>query len=462
MQAFQSRYWKAFCLLSRRAEELLPPTAGINPGAEYHTFEEITLGKLKPYQYRLDVKFDDEVLDEGWTGMPNILRNHYRDLGLKDQEFAWIIHLLVHQWTREPPRPRQQNLPMSASIGARRRYARHLRNLGLLFSTRRYYTAETSPEPELVGKLETLEYHLESLWHNLVRVARWKQASKPLEEFAIDIPESVLEKIVKGEYHDTPQRWIDHANQHVREIIRRHKAGEYIPEDQRWALLWQNGIVEGNPTSTIPKSTSRKSTSRKATSSFWHRQQEDSISREDSLSKEDEQHQQDKTAGVVVHPDDLPALVLNEDEVLVERGDQLLRMDLVEVVKEDIRQMARRGGIPSRLEVYYSVEHALGDGSDEWTPEEQARIARRNRLHRELEATYRRLGAFTLEEALQWYFSPQLAARILADKPEIERERIEGWVAYTRQAKGLNNPGGFLRTKIESEETAPPVGNEQR
>jgi len=93
----------------------------------YHG-EETMVGRLRPHQYRLDVKFDDEVLDEGWTGMPNILRNHYRDLGIRDQEFAWIIHLLVHQWTREPPRPRQQNLPMSAGIDARRRYARHLRD----------------------------------------------------------------------------------------------------------------------------------------------------------------------------------------------------------------------------------------------------------------------------------------------------------------------------------------------
>gem|GEM_PF-3752785 len=59
---------------------------------------------------------------------------------------------------------------------------------------------------------------------------------------------------------------------------------------------------------------------------------------------------------------------------------------------------------------------------------------------------------------MQEYFTPGLVARILEGRSASERERIEGWVAYTRQAPGLRNPAGFLRTKIEGAETAPPTG----
>jgi hypothetical protein len=118
------------------------------------------------------------------------------------------------------------------------------------------------------------------------------------------------------------------------------------------------------------------------------------------------------------------------------------------------------------------VAHALGEGGEEWTEEEEARIERMTRLERELRRRYELLGGFSLEDALQQYFSPQFTARILEGKgPALSRspewsegaaegtkelERIEGWVAYTRSAKGLINPGGFLRTKIESDEEPPP------
>jgi hypothetical protein len=102
------------------------------------------------------------------------------------------------------------------------------------------------------------------------------------------------------------------------------------------------------------------------------------------------------------------------------------------------------------------VAHALGEGGEEWTEEEEARIERMTRLERELQRRYELLGGFSLEDALQQYFSPQFTARILDGQGTEELERIEGWVAYTRSAKGLINPGGFLRTKIESDEEPPP------
>jgi len=163
--------------------------------------------------------------------------------------------------------------------------------------------------------------------------------------------------------------------------------------------------------------------------------------------------------GAVFVPDDeLAGLTLAEDQVLLAQDDGgYLAVAMAELVKQDLR--ACRGSVYTYepTECFYSVQHALGVGGDDWLPEEQERIDRLRALERDLGDRYKRLGAPALEEALQQYFSARLAAEFLAGSDPAERERIEDWVAYTRQAKGLENPAGFLRSRIESTEEAPPL-----
>ena len=155
---------------------------------------------------------------------------------------------------------------------------------------------------------------------------------------------------------------------------------------------------------------------------------------------------------------ELPGLTLAEDQVLLPQDDEgYLAVPMAELVKQDLR--ACRGSLLhyEPTDCFYSVQHALGEGGDDWLPEEQERIDRLRGLERDIGARYERLGAPTLEEALQQYFSARLAANFLADEDPAERERIENWVAYTRKAKGLENPAGFLRSRIESTEEPPPL-----
>ena len=162
---------------------------------------------------------------------------------------------------------------------------------------------------------------------------------------------------------------------------------------------------------------------------------------------------------VFVPPDELPGFALAQDQVLLPQddGEGYLAVPMIELVKQDLR--ACRGSLLhyAPTDCFYSVQHALGEGGDDWLPEEQERRDLLRRLERDLSARYERLGAPTLEEALQQYFSAQLAARFLADKDPAERKRIENWVAYTRKARGLENPAGFLRSRIESTEEPPPL-----
>jgi hypothetical protein len=203
------------------------------------------------------------------------------------------------------------------------------------------------------------------------------------------------------------------------------------------------------------------------------------ISRSDSqtpnadLPKEDTPY-----PGAVFVPDaELRRFKLAEDQVLLPWADNgYLAVPIVEVVKQDLRIS---GGYPgSHTECFYSVQHALGESPqapprgldrldptacrEDRLPEEQERIDRMSRLEQALSECYARLGAFSLEEALHQFFSPNLVTQFLNDKPESEHARIADWVTYVRQQKNLINIAGFLRTKIEGGETSPFPGRGAR
>lgn len=154
-------------------------------------------------------------------------------------------------------------------------------------------------------------------------------------------------------------------------------------------------------------------------------------------------------------PDQLPAYTLAEDQVLVEWDEGYLAVPLKDVIKRDLEQDGDLFGFTQRTQCYYSVSHALGEGGDAWSPEEEQKLALEHRLIDELKVAYRRLGAFSLEDGLSVYFSPQLVATLLQDRTPVDRQRIEDWLAYVRQNQNLKNPAGFLRTRIEGDEYPP-------
>lgn len=170
---------------------------------------------MNKQQYRLEIRFGDEILEAGFTAVPNLFLKRYRYLGISDAAAMWVIHLLRFKWSEEAPYPTQAGLPMACNEKTRRRYARQLRNLGLLFTRRRHYTKETAPGPDLVGKLEALEYHFDSLFHNIVRVDGWLAAKKPLAEFAIEIPFEIVRKVVHGYFQDVPKTIKRECEQHL-------------------------------------------------------------------------------------------------------------------------------------------------------------------------------------------------------------------------------------------------------
>ncbi len=414
-------------------------------------------------RYKLQVRFGDDLLEAGFTAVPNLFLTNYRDLGISDGAALWVIHVLRFKWTEDNPYPRRTSIPMNANRDTQKRYAAELRRLGLLFTRRIYWTSQDAPpRRELVGKIRALEYDFTSLFHNLVRISRWKAEGRSLDEFQVEIPPEIAEKVVDGYFHHVPVEW--------KQVCTAMEGRKSLPcsealggENHPLVLEGENRTLEAGalggenhplvlggdfqPVENHPND--NKDTD-------YNKKQEDP--------KEKGQQQQDTwppaaAVAVVVPIQELRKLSLEDDQVLVPLNGDDSRFAVVpisEVVRHELRQ--QRINPSYRAEVYYSIEHALGEGPDDWTEEELARMRQAQAVERELRRRYKRIGAFTLEEALSRFFTRQFVDSLMRDKPPSEHERIEGWIAYVRRQGNLTNPAGFLRTVIESGESPPGVG----
>ncbi len=166
--------------------------------------------------------------------------------------------------------------------------------------------------------------------------------------------------------------------------------------------------------------------------------------------------------GVLMTDDEIKTYPLADDEVFVELAEGIQPVRLSSLVQQDILETERRFGMPAWTPCFYSAEHLLGLGGDDWTPEEERKRAVHGVLRRELESLYKEIGAFSLDEALSLYFTADIVARYHSDEPG-EQQRLRGWLRYVRSdaGQGLENPAGFLRSRIESGQW-PPRGTEGR
>ena len=423
-------------------------------------------------RYKLQVRFGDDLLEAGFTAVPNLFLNNYRDLGISDGAALWIVHLLKFRWTEDNPYPRRSSIPMNANKDTQKRYARQLRNLGLLFTKRIYWSKEDAPpNPHLVGTIRALEYDLTSLFHNLVRISRWRSEGRPLDDFEIEIPPEIVEKVASGHFHHVPKKWQRLCEEYVvttgdgtEELEGENRTVEQetgLQGENRTAVLESEnhplaaGGLEGENRTVVLGGDFQP------VENHPHSNKDTSSNKIHQIPEKDEQQQNTwpPSADVVVPIDELKDVQLHDDQVIVNydgNNSHLVVTSIADAVRSELR---RRHSDPFyEAEIYYSVDHALGEGPDDWTDEELARIRCKQALERKLGERYARLGAFALDEALQQYFSPQFTIEVLKDKPASELERIEDWVAYVRQQKNLTNPAGFLRTSIQSGEMPPSSG----
>ena len=84
--------------------------------------------------YNISVRFGDEIMQAGFTAVPNLLLNHYAELGISPTEMVFIVHIWQYWWTDRDPYPALKSIAdkMGTSLRQARRYAESLKDKQLL------------------------------------------------------------------------------------------------------------------------------------------------------------------------------------------------------------------------------------------------------------------------------------------------------------------------------------------
>ena len=99
-----------------------------NPGSERPPQDE------DKQQYRITVRFGDQIMQAGFTAVPNLLLNHYVALGISPTELVFIVHIWQYWWNAQDPYPALRTVgeKMGKDLRTARRYAEALKTKELL------------------------------------------------------------------------------------------------------------------------------------------------------------------------------------------------------------------------------------------------------------------------------------------------------------------------------------------
>lgn len=90
--------------------------------------------------YSISVRFGDEILQAGFTAIPNLVLERYAALGVTPLELAFTIHVWHYWWNERDPYPALNTIAerMATSRRQVRRYVESLKEKGFLTVRERY------------------------------------------------------------------------------------------------------------------------------------------------------------------------------------------------------------------------------------------------------------------------------------------------------------------------------------
>ena len=89
--------------------------------------------------YAISVRFGDALLQHGFTVIPNLILDHYAQLGITHAEFVFTVHVWRYWWTERDPYPSLRTVAEKMGVTWRQahRYAQSLESKQLLRITHR-------------------------------------------------------------------------------------------------------------------------------------------------------------------------------------------------------------------------------------------------------------------------------------------------------------------------------------
>ncbi|MBN1891128.1 MAG: hypothetical protein JW850_24235 [Thermoflexales bacterium] len=200
--------------------------------------------KVQDTECAIQVHFGSLALQFGIGNVPNLFMRFYRHLvhtpqqgkplRLSDAEAMLLVHVMALRSDQDFVL-RLSNLPMTTPVRTREDYLGKLRKMGLVFTSRIYYTRDEMIAYYGPGNLpdsprmKAQQWDLSSLIYNLSSVAEvylaqqrqavaaWQQAGetgpRPVTELPVDyqhetaLPVEVLANIANGAYYPIPSEW---------------------------------------------------------------------------------------------------------------------------------------------------------------------------------------------------------------------------------------------------------------
>jgi len=169
-------------------------------------------GAQNPYQ--ITVRFGNEILQAGFTAVPNLVLDHYGILGITSAEMMFIIHIWQYWWTEKNPYPSLQAIAdrMATSRRQVRRYTESLKEKGLLRVNERRQPG--------YGQV-TSEYDFASLIEQVLLLASAKKGGRsdltvPPRSFLSEGGRSKLSEAPRTEM--TPEEYIKTNTQEQEEL----------------------------------------------------------------------------------------------------------------------------------------------------------------------------------------------------------------------------------------------------
>jgi Helix-turn-helix domain len=88
----------------------------------------------------ISVKFGDEILEHGFTVVPNLILDSYTALRITTNEMLFIIHVWQYWWTERSPHPSLSRIAEKMGVSWRQchRYAKSLEDKEYLLIRERY------------------------------------------------------------------------------------------------------------------------------------------------------------------------------------------------------------------------------------------------------------------------------------------------------------------------------------
>lgn len=149
----------------------------------------MTVGHGHNGDRRIVVRFGDEVLEAGFTTVPNLVLEHYAALGITSDEMMFTIHVWQYWWTERDPYPSLATVAakMGKSWRTAHRYAKSLQKKQMLRITHRDRDD---------GGQSTSEYDFEPMISAVVQSARTARVGADVPTDTSD--RGALTKIAEG------------------------------------------------------------------------------------------------------------------------------------------------------------------------------------------------------------------------------------------------------------------------